>query len=113
MLLKDMVNKMQLIELQNIPNQIFNIILNNVDYRIQLKTVQGLTLLSAWRNDEVIFYNQICTPNEYVNPYDYVSLNGKLFFESLDDEYPNYKNFGNTQRLYFFTPEEVKANEAS
>lgn len=104
---------MQLIELQNIPNQIFNVVLNNVDYRIQLKTIQGLTLVSVWRNGVVVFHNQIGVPNAYINPYDYVSSNGKLFFECLDNEYPNYKKFGNTQRLYFLTPEEVASHEAS
>lgn len=98
---------MQIIDLANIPNQIFNVILNNTDYRLQLKTIQGLTLLSAWRNGELLFYNQVCVPNGYVNPYDYVSTNGKLFFKCNDNEYPHYTKFNNTQKLYFLTPEEV------
>lgn len=104
---------MQLIELQNIPNQIFNIVLNNVDYRIQVKTIQKLTFISVWRNGDVLFYNQICVPNGYVDPYNYVSENGKIFFKCLDNEYPNYKSFGITQWLYYLTAEEVAANEAS
>lgn len=102
---------MQLIELQNIPNQIFNIVLNGVDYRIQVKTIQDLTFISVWRNGDVLFYNQICVPNGYVDPYNYVSENGKIFFRCLDSEYPNYRKFGITQWLYYLTAEEVKANE--
>ena len=102
---------MQLIELQNIPNQIFNIVLNGVDYRIQVKTIQDLTFISVWRNGAVLFYNQICVPNGYVDPYNYVSENGKIFFRGLDSEYPNYRKFGITQWLYYLTAEEVKANE--
>ena len=102
---------MQLIELQNIPNQIFNIVLNGVDYRIQVKTIQDLTFISIWRNGDVLFYNQICVPNGYVDPYNYVSENGKIIFRCLDSEYPNYRKFGITQWLYYLTAEEVKANE--
>lgn len=104
---------MQLIELQNIPNQIFNVVLNDVDYRIQIKTIQDLTFISVWQNDVVVFLNQLCTPNAFINPYNYVSTNGKLFFLCSDNEYPNYRLFGNTQRLYFFTPEEVKDYETA
>lgn len=102
---------MQIIPLQNIPNQVFSITLNEVDYRIALRTIQGFTLISVWQNGDILFYNQLCVPNSFVNPYDYVSQNGKLYFRCLDDEYPNYNLFGNTQQLYFLTPDEVKAYE--
>ncbi len=102
---------MQLIELENIPNQIFNVVLNGVDYRIKIRTIQDLTFMSVWQGNTVLFLNQLCTPNEFVNPYKYVSANGKLFFDCIDDEYPNYRLFGNTQKLYFLDKEEV--DEAS
>ena len=101
---------MQVINLQNIPNQAFSIALNGEDYRIAVRTIQGLTFLSVWRNDEPLFYNQICVPNGFVDPYKYVSNNGKVYFRCLDNEYPNYKNFGITQWLYYLTPEEVATN---
>ena len=104
---------MQLVELSNIPNQIFNTVLNGIDYRIQVKTIQGLTFISAWIGGDVLFYNQLCVPNGYVNPYNYVSQNGKLFFVCSDNQYPNYKLFNITQKLYFLTPEEVAEYEAS
>lgn len=104
---------MQLVELKNIPNQIFNIVLNDIDYRIQVKTIQDLTFISVWVGGEVLFYNQICVPNGFVNPYNYVSQNGKLYFRCLDNEYPNYRQFGNTQWLYFLTPKEIKQYAAS
>lgn len=100
---------MQLIQLQKLPNQVFNVTLNDELYRIAIRTIQDLTFISVWKNDEPLFYNQICTPNAFVNPYNYVSSNGKLYFQCLDNEYPNYKQFGNTQQLYFLTPEEVSA----
>lgn len=99
---------MQLITLQAVPNQVFSTMLNEVNYRISVRTIQGFTLISVWENGDLLFYNQLCAPNSFVNPYDYVSKNGKLFFKCLDEEYPNYKKFGSTQQLYFLTADEVK-----
>lgn len=101
---------MQIVPLQAIPNQTFTILLNGELYRIALRTVQELTYMSVWINEEVLFYNQLCTPNNWVNPYDYVSRNGKFFFACADEEYPTYTKFNITQQLLFLTTEEV-ANE--
>lgn len=98
---------MLLVPIKNVPNQVFSITLNGVGYRIMLRTIQGLTFMSVWVNNEALFYNQICTPNNWVNQYNYISVNGKFYFYCLDDEYPNYEKFGITQALYFLTPEEV------
>ena len=103
---------MWVVPLKNVPNQTFNIVLNGEDYRLMLKTIQGATFLSAWINGELLFYNQLCTPNNWVNPYNYVSVNGKLYFRCLDDNYPFYTNFNQTQNLIFYTPEEVAEMEA-
>ena len=100
---------MQLIELKQIPNQTFTIMLNGVDYKITVRTIQDLTFISVWANGDLLFYNQICPPNAFVNPYDYISKNGKLYFGCITSDYPNYKQFGITQNLYFLTPEEVSA----
>lgn len=98
---------MQIIPLSNIPNQTFTVILNNSLYRIALRTIQEFTFVSVWTNDEVLFYNQLCTPNNYINPYNYLSANGKFYFRCLDNNYPNYKNFNGSQQLLFLSPEEV------
>lgn len=102
---------MQLIDLQSIPNQIFSIVLDGVDYRIKIRTIQDLTFMSVWQGNTLLFLNQLCVPNGFVNPYKYVSGKGKLYFACIDNEYPNYRLFGNTQKLYFLDKEEV--DEAS
>lgn len=99
---------MQLIELSNIANQVFSTVLNGTNYRIAVRTIQDLTFISVWKDGKVLFYNQICVPNGFVNPYNYVSTEGKLYFACLDNEYPNYKKFGNTQQLYFLTKDEIE-----
>ena len=97
------------IELDKIPNQMFNVLLENTMYKVQLRTIQGLTYMSVWANEEPLFHGQLCSPNIFVNPYNYVGIGGKFMFKCIDDEYPNYKNYGNAQELLFYTAEEVNA----
>lgn len=96
------------VPLANTPNQTFSIVLNGLDYRIALRTIQDITFMSCWVNGDLLFHNQICTPNNWVNHYDYISVNGKFYFRCLNNEYPNYKSFGITQSLLFLTPDEVE-----
>lgn len=98
---------MQIVPLQNIPNQEFTIVLNNSAYRIALRSLQAFTYVSVWQDGELLFYNQICTPNNWVNPYNYVSTNGKLYFKCLDNDYPTYTKFGDTQQMIFYAPDEI------
>lgn len=95
------------VPLKQVPNQVFSVALNGKDYRIALRTIQGMTFMSCWVDGVLLFYNQLCTPNNWVNVYDYISVNGRFYFESLGDEYPNYRSFGVSQRLLFLTPDEV------
>lgn len=103
---------MYVIKLQNTPNQTFTSILNGQQYKIALRTIQGFTYMSCWVNGDVLFYNQLCTPNNWVNPYNYLSINGKFYFKCLDGNYPNYTLFNNTQQLVFLTPDEVAEVQA-
>ena len=98
---------MYLIELDKIPNQTFTVMLDNTNYRVALRTIQGLTYISVWANGDLLFYNQLCTPNAYVNPFNYVSINGKFYFKCTTGDYPYFKNFGLSQNLYFLTKEEA------
>lgn len=100
------------VPVQPIPNQLFSVMIGNVDYQVELRTIQDTAFMSVWANGDILFYNQLCTPNNFVNPYNYVSKNGKFYWKSLDGEYPYFKNFGNTQHLLFLTAEEVANAEA-
>lgn len=98
---------MYLIDLDKIPNQTFNITLENTNYRVALRSIQGLTYMSVWADGEILFYNQLCVPNAFVNPFNYVSKKGKFYFKSPTGDYPYYTDFGVTQSLYYLTKEEV------
>lgn len=99
---------MYVVPLKNMPNFSFSVLLDGLDYRVAIRTIQELTYMSVWIGGELLFYNQLCTPNNWVNVYNYISVNGKFFFKCLDNEYPNYKSFGITQSLIFYSKEEVE-----
>lgn len=100
---------MFLINLEKIPNQMFSLQLEGASYRVSLRTIQGLTYMSVWADGDVLFQDQLCVPNSFVNPYNYVSRGGKFYFKCLDEEYPVWNKFGDTQKLVFLTAEEVNA----
>ena len=98
---------MQVIELQNIPNQQFTYIVNDKTFLVQLRTIQDATFASIFLDGEPLLYSQICTPNNFINLYRYISAGGKFYFKCVDNEYPYYTKFGNSQQLLFYTEDEL------
>lgn len=96
--------------IESIPNQVFTVVIDNITYRCALRNIQNLTFMSVWADGDLLFYNQLCVPNSFVNPYNYLSINGKFYFRCINNDYPFFKNFGVTQELLFYTAEEVIAN---
>ncbi len=98
---------MYTINLTKTPNQELTFIIDDNAFRIQLRTIQELTFMTVFLNEQPLIYSQLCTPNNFVNLYMYISVGGKFFFKCIDDEYPNYKKFGDTQHLLFYTEDEL------
>lgn len=95
------------VELQKLPNQELTYIVGDKSFRVQLRTIQDLTFASIFLDDEPLLYSQICVPNNFINMYRYISAGGKFFFKCVDNEYPNYKKFGDSQQLLFYTEDEL------
>ncbi|MBQ2396437.1 MAG: hypothetical protein II304_05270 [Bacteroidales bacterium] len=98
---------MYVVDLQNIPNQEFTFVVESKIFRVQLRTIQDMTFASIFLNSEPLLYSQLCTPNNFINLYKYISAGGKFYFECVDNEYPYYEKFGSTQRLLFYTEDEL------
>lgn len=95
------------IKLSKIPNQEFIYVVNDKSFRVQLRTIQDLTFASIFLDGEPLLYSQLCIPNNFINLYRYISAGGKFYFKCTDNEYPNYKKFGETQELLFYTEDEL------
>ena len=103
------------IELQPLPNQQFSLTINNINMNVDLK--------AAGSNDNQIMLFAMQINGEYVCPYVPVFANqgllpykymvsiagGNFFFETDQDEYPNWQNFGTSCYLYFITEDELES----
>lgn len=98
---------MYTVNLNKVPNQELTFIVDDKTFRIQLRTIQDLTFMTVFLNENPLIYSQLCTPNNFVNLYNYISAGGKFFFRCIDEEYPNYNKFGDTQHLLFYTEDEL------
>jgi hypothetical protein len=95
------------VELSQIPNQEFTYTVGNDTFRIKLRTIQDLTFADIFLGDKPLLYSQLCTPNNFINLYRYISAGGKFYFKCVDNEYPNYKKFGGAHQLLFYTEDEL------
>ncbi|MBS6552952.1 MAG: hypothetical protein KH321_03300 [Clostridium sp.] len=92
-------------------NQEFDIVIDEIENSIHilLQTVNDILLMSLFVNSEQIGQPFMCFPNQPVVPYPYMQklLGGNFIFETQDDNYPSYENFGSTCKLYFVTLDEI------
>lgn len=93
-----------LIDLKQIPNQEFFINLENRDMSVRIIDRQ-LLLLSLSINNSYLVQNVPCFPNQGVLPYPYMvtEAGGNFVFETENNEYPSWQNFGKTCLFYFVT----------
>lgn len=95
------------IKIANIPNQEFEFVYNDSTFTVQLRTIQELTFASIFLDGEPLLYSQICSPNNFINLHKYISAGGKFYFKCVDNEYPYFEKFGNSQELLFYTEDEL------
>lgn len=95
------------VKLSNIPNQSFEFMYDSRTFIVQLRTIQDFTFASIFLDGEPLLYSQICTPNNFINLHKYIKAGGKFFFKCVDNEYPYYTRFNNSQELLFYTDAEL------
>lgn len=101
---------MRYIELDNtLPNQKFNITIENGILEVELRTVDNITLMSVSVNGNNIVSSIKVAPNVLLIGYKYLQEQyGDFIFTTTDNEYPYYKNFNNANKLYLLSYDEVK-----
>lgn len=105
---------MQLIPLQNTPNQSFPITLNNVRYLLTFRTIGMLTYVDIDINNVRTVSGVRCPPGEPLLPYEYLEgAGGNFAFLTQNGAYPNYTEFGITQTLIYASPAELAALRAA
>lgn len=106
---------MRYIELDNtLPNQKFNITVENGILEVELRTVDNITLMSVKAKGNNIVSSIRIAPNVLLMGYKYLQEQyGDFIFTTANDEYPYYKNFNNANKLYLLSYDEVKEFNAT
>lgn len=101
---------MRYIELDNtLPNQKFNITIENGILEVELRTVDNITLMSVKAKGNNIVSSIKVAPNVLLMGYKYLQEQyGDFVFTTANNEYPYYKNFNNANKLYLLSYDEVK-----
>lgn len=104
------------IELNNsYANQEFDVLLDDIQNTIHvlLQTVNDITMMSIFVNNEQMGQPFMCFANQPIVPYPYMIdiLGGNFVFQTQDNNYPNFENFGTTCFLYFITKDELNNAE--
>lgn len=93
------------------PNQEFDVMLDDIknSIHILLQTVNRALVMRVYINNAELEQDFLCLPNRPVIPYPWIveRLGGNFIFETANDNYPNYENFGTTCNLYFLTQDEL------
>lgn len=93
---------MEIITLQALPSQTFTLQADNNVYDITLKEVGGVIGFTLYVNNILVLSNSRAVSGELCIPYVYLQ-SGNFLISTLNDELPNYLEFGITQNLIYFS----------
>ena len=97
----------------NLPNQKFNMPINNGTLEIELRTVDNITLMSMKYNGNNVVSSIKVAPKVLLLGYKHLQEQyGDFIFTTTDNQYPYYANFNNANKLYYLDSEEVKEYNA-
>lgn len=91
----------------DVPNQQFSVQLDNVSYKITLRTCGELTLADIYAAEVLIIGSVICRPQMLLIPYPYLTQGGNFYWRCVNKDYPYYTLFGKTQELYYLSDNEI------
>ena len=98
-----------IINLEAIPNQSLSIQLDSFRYGIRLRDISGMMAVDISINDELIIEGQRVVGGFPLIPYQYLEENGGnfVFLTELGD-IVYWDQFGISQSLLYYTPEELE-----
>ena len=101
---------MQIIPIQDVPNQIFNVLLANQSVKIALNTRSTGLYCDVYIDDVLIIAGVICLNLVKIVRSTYLGLIGDLGFldtEGLND--PSYPGLGNRYVLFYLEASDIRA----
>jgi hypothetical protein len=107
---------MIIVPIAALPNQTFDILLDNNDWEFALYTLNEFNLMAVdvSLNGTLILSGQRVNSSQFIVPYDYLAPNdGNFFFVTINDEYPDYTKFNLSQQLLYVTVAEFEELRAA
>ncbi|MDY5050855.1 MAG: hypothetical protein SPF17_05475 [Candidatus Mucispirillum faecigallinarum] len=96
------------IPLEQIPNQKFEIILNQQDCTIHLYVRGDYLYFDLAISNEPYFYGAICLDRTLILQMQKDTFNGNfIFIDTLGKEHPEYTKLNDRYKLYYLTNDEV------
>lgn len=97
-----------------VPRQQFTLQIAPNYYGLNIVIANNIMAVSLSRNDEIIVTGFRVVAGTLVLPYEYQEqLSGNFLFTTADGEYPDYTQFGISQKLIFITNDELELYRAS
>ena len=93
----------------NVPNQQFTFSPSGVQYVFTLRFFRDLMYVTIANEFGDIYVGSLrCANKQWLLPFwPQTYGDGNFRFEDDADQYPDYRNFGTSCRLVFYTPEEI------
>lgn len=99
-----------IIAIAKLPNQSLDIELTGLNLLLTLKASTDGLLVTMQQNDFIIIEGLRVVVNSPVLQSAYLfNQYGNMILVSDNDELPNYRNFGDSQRLLWYSPLEINA----
>jgi hypothetical protein len=106
------------VPLQAIPNQTLSLNVDNNLYDISIHSCRdndlpgtGIMAISLSINNTLVVTGQRALPDFPIVPASYLQ-NGNFIIVTMDDEYPDWRQFGNTQSLIYVSQAELEQIQA-
>lgn len=101
---------MRQISLQKVPNQSFSFTQDGNRWSVTIKQAVTSMIATIIINDVVVISGVRIMGDDFIIPYTYIGvLHGNLMLTTQQDLLPNWELFGQTQQLFYWTPDEMKA----
>jgi hypothetical protein len=103
---------MMLVPLSAIPNQSFSIQLDNNIFDMTIRFVVNFMAIDLSINNSVLLSGLRIVPGFPIIPYQYLE-EGNFLINTLNNEYPNYTQFGITQFMFYISQADLEAARAA
>lgn len=97
------------LNLQSFANQEFDFVNGASSYHIRLHTFRGIMYASVTVDESVAVESSRCISHQWIMPMAYAKTGNFRFECGNRNEYPDYKDFGKTCFLKFYTTEDIEA----